>query len=74
MVLFKNFRVLSLGTKSYKADSRENLVVLDNTIYTNDIMTSFKRDVRGKEVVNLDEDILPSKNILEPINTRQPIF
>ena len=30
--LFKEFKVSSLGTKSHKAESRKNLVVLDNTI------------------------------------------
>ena len=64
--LLKKFKVPSLGTKSHEAGSRENPVVLDDTVDTDDTV----RDVRAKEA---DEDISPSESILA-IDTAQPIF
>lgn len=48
--------------------------MLDNTMNINDTMTPFKRDVRAKEVVSFDENILSFEKILGPIDIAQPIF
>ena len=66
--LLKKFKVPSLRTKSEKAESRKNPVVLDNTMDTDDILAPFKKNVSAKEAVN------PSKSILGPIDIAQPIF
>ena len=63
-----------MGTKSHKARSKQYLVVLDNIIDTDNTVAPFKRDVRAKEAINLDKNILLSKSILGLINIAQIIF
>lgn len=72
--LLRKFKNPSSGTKSHEAGSRDNPVVLDDTVHTQDTMAPVKRVVRAKEAVNLDEDISPSESILGPIDSAQPIF
>lgn len=73
--LLKKFKTPSLGTKSYETGSRENPVVLDDIMDTDDTVAPVKRVVMAKEAVNLDQDISPSESNLGPIDTAaQPIF
>ena len=62
-ILLRKSKNPSLGTKSHEAGNRENLVVLDDTVDTDDTMAPVKRVVRAKEAINLDEDISLSESI-----------
>lgn len=72
--LFKKFKVSGLGTKSHEAGSRENPVVLDDIMDTDDTRLPIERVVKAKESVNLGEEISPTESILGPVDTAQPIF
>ena len=72
--LLKKFKVPSLGTESHEAGSRENPVVIDDIMDSDDTMAPFKGVVRAKEAGNLDEGISPSESKPGPVDTAQPIF
>lgn len=72
--LLKKFKVQNLGTKSHEAGSKENPVVLDDIMDPDDTIAPFKRAVRAKEAVHLDEEISPPESILGPVDSAQPIF